>query len=152
MPNQLISDEEFAEIRGDINDVIFTFTRNSVIQYSMDKNTTTRFQKDITDARKYNTVNLNGLVVWDKAGADALAIPVDNKGAQDFNRGYILFAFDDCLAVGMVNAENKVTTKYPADKVVANGEELTVEGINVVGQLNGTMCLVKVHIQRPLKP
>lgn len=149
MNNNLLTSTDFANIRDNLNDVMFTFLKRP-ITYKKDSNTNTRWQKDNAVARQYTNISLNGLVVWGTSNED-FELKTEITGAKDFGEGYVLLRYDDCTAQGIVTAGN-FTTTTPQDKIAFNGVDYYVRAIVMSGQLENEEVLVKVFFRKDLLP
>ena len=143
MPD-LLTTQDFTDIRNAVNDVADTFFKQP-ISYKVDKDTATRFQRDIKTARVFTTVTLNALVVWEKTGNNS-----ENKqsqtGAYDIYRGYCLVKYDDAATLGIIDSDKNVLVNPPQDKLTIGTVDYYVIGVNLIGQLGAKECLLKIHI------
>jgi len=143
--NDLISSQEFADIRDVLNDTMYTFLKLDVV-YMLDTNSVTRWMRDIATQRVFVNKNMKGLVVWGQKETDQKEI-----GAYDFGDGYVLLRYDDCVAVGIIDADKNLTVTVPQDKIKFNQLEYYVTCVVKVGQLESTDVLVKVFFRKELK-
>lgn len=144
MNNDLLSQNDFDEIRDNLNDVMFTFFKRN-ITYKMDNNTATRWMKDIDVQRQYTHIQLNGLIVWNKEKTDQ-----KETGAYDYNSGYCLVRYDDCLGTGIIDANTNPTVNPTQDKIVFNDIEYYIDAIIKIGQLSSKEVLVKILFRKEL--
>lgn len=149
MNNQLLSNQDFADIRDALNDTMFTFFKRPII-YRKDSDTITRFQRDVATNREFTNYELLGLIVW--TDTDTKAETVQRQtGAHDFTEGYCLLRYDDCQAAGIIDAQKRFITTPPQDRLNFNSTEYYVNGMLVIGQLNNDEVLVKVWFRKDLK-
>lgn len=145
---KLISQSEFAEIRVVLNDVQETFYGTQII-YKKDKNTVTRFQRDIEEQRTYVDYNLDVLVVWNATGSSA-EIVRNIIGANDENVGYCNVAYDEMLQAGLVDNDKNLVTKPAEDKLIINNKEYPILGLVKIGQLWDTEVVVKILFRKDI--
>lgn len=145
---KLISQDEFTEIRTVLNDVQETFYGTQII-YKKDKNTVTRFQRDIEEKRTYVEYNLDVLVVWNATGNSA-EIVRNTIGASDENVGYCNVAYDEMLAKGLIDANKNLITKPAEDKLIINNKEYPILALVKLGQLWNTEVVVKILFRKDI--
>lgn len=144
--SRLISDSEFAEIRGVLNDVQDTFY-GVLVSYKRDVNTITRWQKDVEETRKYESIELNALVVWSTSDADAELVR-SVLGADDRNVGYCNVKYDQCLELGIINADKNIIATPAEDQIEINKKVYPVLGLIKLGQLWDTEVVVKILFRK----
>lgn len=153
---KFLTDADFQEIRGAINDAVETFAQKTVYYSLSPAETLSRFGRDKQNADNKTDYTLLALVVWDAPDAE---LQVDELGKFDFSMGYVLFSWDyldtEGLIVNTVNGdgitEAKPIFRAEKDKIKIDGESLEVMGVVVQGQLKDRECVVKVFFKRGLK-
>ena len=141
MNNDLLSSQDFADVRDVLNDVMFTFFKRDII-YKLDSNTATRFMKDISSARNYTEIPLKGFIAWN--GDETKQ---KETGAYDYDTGYCLLRYDDCLTNGIVVDKNLATTP-PQDKLSFEGKDYYIDGMFFIGQWKDTDVMIKIIFRK----
>lgn len=146
----LLTDSEFNEIRDTIKDVTDTFLRLPIV-WKKDKNTATRFMRDIDGVRTYDDIALSGLVVWNDQGNGAL-LSKGLNGAIDLADGYVLLNYEDAQTAGVVSSTHNQIVNPAKDYLVFDNEKHEILSLNMLGQLKDKNCLLKVHFKKNIRP
>lgn len=146
----LLTDSDFDEIRGTIKDVTDTFLQLPIV-WKKDRNTATRFMRDIDGERTYDDIALLGLVVWNDQGNGALLTKGLN-GAIDLADGYVLLNYEDAQTAGVVSSTHNQIVNPARDYLVFDNENHEILSLNMLGQLKDKNCLLKVHFKKNIRP
>lgn len=139
-----ITDPEFAEIRGIIQNVTDTFHQKPIVYIikgeSLDIN-----NEDRTDHAE-TRYNLMGLVVWGTTERDA-EVKQSGLGNLDISKGYVNFNYDDCQAVGLIS-NHQFIGQEEKDYLEFDNTRYRIIGIPPAGQLKDTNSIIKVLFQK----
>lgn len=141
----LITDAEFDDIRSNLNDVMDTMLQRPGI-YKKDTEEVSRWGRDKSTTRVYTDIPLSILVVW--GGEDKNT--QTRNGSYDGTQGYVLVKYDAALAAGIVSVGQQFTGETPQDLIQFSGVTYEITGMNLLGQLKDTDCVVKFHISKGL--
>lgn len=146
---KLLTDADFAEIRTAINDVVETFAQLPITYKKLKRRTLSRFNRETTSNQSFTDYSFNALEVWEKneKGFDK----ADEKGIWDFSEGYLLIAFDEVIAKGLIDTNGNLAMESEVDKVVIRTIQYDIVGIVKIGQLKDQEVLVKIQFKKPLK-
>lgn len=140
----LITDDEFAEIRGVIQDVTDTFHQKPIVYLlkgnSLDINNEDREDEDKTP------FNINGLVVWAKTDTDAKVIKNTN-GNIDLGEGYVNFNYDDCDVAGLISDLNFIGDAAK-DLIQFDGVTYRILAIVPIGQFPLKNSIVRIIFEK----
>jgi len=147
---KLLSDQDFADIRAAVNDVIETFAQLPIVYKKLRRRTLSRFNRESTTDQHFDSYNFNALEVWGNKGSDG-TLQTDEKGKWDLSGGYLLMAFDDIKTANLIDASNNLLMEPEVDKVVIKGIEYEITGAMVAGQLKDKEVVVKIQFKKALK-
>lgn len=147
----LLSTDEWNEIRGAIHDVTDTFLKKPITYIQRTERKLYAFNESRADTMNKTPYNLVCLVVPENTDASQAQVMQDQKGSFDGSEGYFLFSYPDLLAFSpsMISGGNPVF-KPNVDTFKLDGIEYTIIGVNLVGPTEGDFQLVKVHYKKQL--
>lgn len=146
---KLLDDNDFAEIRSTVNDVMETFTQKEIIYKLSEKHTPSRFGRDNHITSNKTDKLLLALVVWEVNQSE---LEAREFGRYDFSIGYALFGWDYLVTEGLITGTPLKPIFIPEkDKIVIDGDELEIIGVWHGGQLKDTDAVVKVYFKNVLK-
>jgi len=142
---KLLTDSDFAQIRTAVNDISESFLQKTVV-YKRKIESLDRMNRDLNVKGSFSDVNLDVLVVWEQTEV----VTDRTTGTMDLSDGYILVNYDAIAATSLMISV-KLITNVAIDKIVLDGSEMRLIGIETLGQLKDTFTMVKFYVKRKLK-
>lgn len=142
---KLLTDSDFAQIRTAVNDISESFLQKTVV-YKRKIESLDRMNRDLNVKGSFSDVNLDVLVVWEQTEV----VTDRTTGTMDLSDGYILVNYDAIAATSLM-ISGKLITNVAIDKIVLDGSEMRLIGIETLGQLKDTFTMVKFYVKRKLK-
>lgn len=145
----LISDDEFAEIRSVAKDLTDTFAQLDATYHKVSRKKDILHEKR-SDKFDESDVAIKVLEVWESTGEKAQQRTPSKSGRIALDEGYCLVNYEDMVTAGLA-LNNQWTGDQVNDKITISGTKYDIIGINPIGQLKDQMVLFKIHIKKRIE-
>lgn len=78
-------------------------------------------------------------------------VEIKKEGLYDMSEGYILFNFQDCETVGLIDVNGRFIGNPNLDEVTVMAIKFQIIGINLLGQWVDKNSLVKIQVRKQIR-